>query len=63
MEGHEKRTGKKAKFDFDTILGGKKVVDTMVRPTVGALAQATAAYKKAFDEQTKEAAAAAAAAV
>jgi transcription initiation factor TFIIH subunit 1 len=45
----------------DTIKGGKKVVDIMVKPTVGALAQATAAYRKAFDEQTKEAAAAAAA--
>jgi transcription initiation factor TFIIH subunit 1 len=59
MEDYEKRTGKKAKYDFDTILGGKKVVDSMVKPTVGALAQATAAYRKAFDEQTKEAAAAA----
>jgi transcription initiation factor TFIIH subunit 1 len=61
MEDYEKRTGKKAKYDFDTILGGKKVVDSMVKPTVGALAQATAAYRKAFDEQTKDAAAAAAA--
>lgn len=60
METHEKRTGKKAKYDFDTILGGKKVVDAMVRPTVGALAQATEAYRKVFEEQTKEAAAAAA---
>jgi transcription initiation factor TFIIH subunit 1 len=38
-------------------------VDSMVKPTVGALAQATAAYRKTFEEQTKEAAAAAAAAV
>lgn len=61
MEAHEKRTGKKAKYDFDTILGGKKVVDAMVKPTVVALAQATEVYRKAFEEQTKEAAAAAAA--
>jgi len=60
MEAHEKRTGKKAKYDFDAILGGKKVVDAMVKPTVVALAQATEVYRKAFEEQTKEAAAAAA---
>ena len=59
MEAHEKRTGKKAKYDFDAILGGKKVVDAMVKPTVLALAQATEVYRKAFEEQTKEAAAAA----
>lgn len=58
MEDFEKRTGKKPKYDFDTILGGKKVVDAMVKPTVGALAQATATYRKAFEEQSKEAAAA-----
>ncbi|KAL1583169.1 hypothetical protein WHR41_07972 [Cladosporium halotolerans] len=58
MEQHEKRTGKKAKYDFDKILGGKKVVEAMVRPTVGALAHATETYRKAFEEQSKEAAAA-----
>lgn len=63
MADHEKRTGKKPKYDFDKILGGKKVVDAMVKPTVGALAQATETYRKAFEEQSKEAAAAAAAAV
>lgn len=57
MEAHEKRTGKKAKYDFDTILGGKKVVDAMMQPTVGAMAQATDAYRKAFEEQAAAAAA------
>jgi transcription initiation factor TFIIH subunit 1 len=59
MEAQEKRTGKKAKYDFDAIPGGKKVVDAMVKPTVAALAQATQVYSKALEEQTREVAAAA----
>lgn len=59
METHERKTGKKARYDFDQIRGGKKVVDAMVKPTVGALAQATETYRKAFEEQSKEAASAA----
>jgi transcription initiation factor TFIIH subunit 1 len=59
MEAAEKKTGKKVKYDFDVIPGGKRVVDAMVKPTVVALAKATEVYRKAFEEQTKEAAAAA----
>lgn len=51
------RTGKKRKYDFESVPGGRKVVDTMIKPTVGALKQATDAYRKALDEQTKESAA------
>ena len=58
-EAAEKRTGKKVKYDFDVIPGGKKVVDAMAKPTVVALAKATEVYRKALEEQTKEAAAAA----
>jgi transcription initiation factor TFIIH subunit 1 len=60
MDAREKKTGKRLKYDFDLIPGGKKVVDAMVKPTVVALAQATEAYSKALEEQTREAAAAAA---
>ncbi|KAF2720358.1 hypothetical protein K431DRAFT_285847 [Polychaeton citri CBS 116435] len=53
-------TGKKRKFDFESIEGGKKTVDWMIKPTVNALSQATEAYRKAFAEQTAAAAAVAA---
>jgi transcription initiation factor TFIIH subunit 1 len=59
MDSREKKTGKRPKYDFDLIPGGKKVVDAMVRPTVVAVAQATEVYSKALEEQTREAAAAA----
>lgn len=59
VEAAEKKTGKKVKYDFDIIPGGKKVVDAMVKPTVVALAQATDVYRKALEEQTREVAAAA----
>jgi transcription initiation factor TFIIH subunit 1 len=58
MAEQQKRTGKKARYDFDAVGGGSRVVDAMIRPTVGALAVATAAYKKAFEKQSREAAAA-----
>ena len=61
-EAYTARTGKKRKIDYDSAVpGGKKVVDAMVRPTVQALAQASSAYRKAFEEQTREVNAAAAA--
>jgi transcription initiation factor TFIIH subunit 1 len=59
MEAKERKTGKRLKYDFDLIPGGKKVVDAMVKPTVVALKQATEVYSKALEEQTREAAAAA----
>ena len=58
LQEYYQRTGKKRKVDFDTAVpGGKKVVDAMIKPTVEALAQATHAYRKALEEQTKELAA------
>ncbi|WPH00253.1 putative rna polymerase ii transcription factor b subunit 1 [Acrodontium crateriforme] len=51
------RTGKRRKIDENAVTGGKKIVDAMVKPTVEALAVAVKAYRKAYDEQTKEAAA------
>lgn len=60
-EQHHQRTGKKRRIDYDSAVpGGKRAVDAMVKPTVQALAQATSAYRKAFQEQSKEASAAAA---
>lgn len=50
-----RKTGKKRRVDYNTMaLGGKKVVDAMIRPTVVAVAHATAAYRKALEEQTRE---------
>ncbi|KAI5362121.1 Putative BSD domain, PH-like domain superfamily, TFIIH p62 subunit, TFIIH subunit Tfb1/GTF2H1 [Septoria linicola] len=58
VEAYYQRTGKRRKVDYDTAVpGGKKAVEAMVKPTVQALAQASTAYRKAFEEQSKEAAA------
>lgn len=62
-EAYHQRTGKKRKIDYESVIpGGKKAVDAMVKPTIQALAQATSAYRKAFEEQSREAAAASSAA-
>lgn len=51
----EKRTGKRRKIDVEAdVGGGKKVVEGMVGPTVRALGEAGAAYRRALEEQTKE---------
>ncbi|KAM3416919.1 hypothetical protein BST61_g8507 [Cercospora zeina] len=64
VEDYYQRTGKRRKVDYDSaVSGGKKAVDAMAKPTLQALAQATSAYRKAFEEQSKEVAAAAATAV
>ncbi|KAF2215396.1 hypothetical protein CERZMDRAFT_65695 [Cercospora zeae-maydis SCOH1-5] len=64
VEDYYQRTGKRRKVDYESaVTGGKKAVDAMVKPTLQALVQATSAYRKAFEEQSKEVAAAAAAAV
>ncbi|TKA71113.1 hypothetical protein B0A55_07866 [Friedmanniomyces simplex] len=52
------RTGKKRRIDESAVGGGKAVVDEMVRPTVGALRQASEAYRRALEVQTREVAAA-----
>ena len=59
IQEYYQRTGKRRKFDFESIGGGKKVVDGMIRPTVGALEQASKAYRRVFEEQTREQSAAA----
>lgn len=53
---YQEKTGKRRRVDESAVGGGKAVVQSMVRPTVEALGQATNAYRKAFEEQTKEAA-------
>lgn len=58
---HFERTKKRRKTNYESMAGGRKVVEAMVRPTVQALDRATTAYRKAFEEQTKEANAAGAA--
>lgn len=50
----QRKTGKRPKYDFDGVKGGRKVVEGMVRPTVGALGVATEAYRRALEEQSKE---------
>jgi transcription initiation factor TFIIH subunit 1 len=55
IRDYKARTGKTRRVDFDVAVpGGKRVVEAMLGPTVGALAQATAAYRKALEEQTRE---------
>lgn len=51
------RTKKRRRRNFDEYPGGKKAVDAMIAPTRAALGRATAAYRKEFERQTKEAAA------
>ncbi|KAF7193780.1 General transcription and DNA repair factor IIH subunit tcf-29 [Pseudocercospora fuligena] len=59
LEERIKNGAKRRNVDFEKqVPGGKKAVDAMIKPTVQALQQASNAYRKAFEEQTKEAAAA-----
>lgn len=58
MEEYERRTGKRRKLDLSAVDGGKAVVDAMVRPMVEALGTAARVYRKALEEQTREAGAA-----
>ena len=51
----ERRTGKRRKVDVEAeVGGGKRVVEGMVGPTVRALGEAGAAYRRALEEQTRE---------
>ena len=51
----ERRTGKRRKIDVEAeVGGGKRVVEGMVGPTVRALGEAGAAYRRALEEQTRE---------
>ncbi|SMR49185.1 unnamed protein product [Zymoseptoria tritici ST99CH_1A5] len=56
LQEYYEKTGKRRKVDFETAApGGRKVAEAMVRPTVQALAKATGAYRKALQEQLREA--------
>lgn len=59
VKEYTKRTGKKRRIDENAVGGGRKVVDAMVRPTVGALKVASEAYRRALESQMAEVAAAA----
>ena len=51
----ERRTGKRRRVDVEAeVGGGRGVVDAMVGPTVRALGEAGAAYRRALEEQTRE---------
>ncbi|KAK3707596.1 RNA polymerase II transcription factor B subunit 1 [Vermiconidia calcicola] len=54
----EKRTGKRRKLDLEGVMGGKKVVEQMVGPTVRALGVAGDVYRRELEVQSKEAGAA-----
>ncbi|KAK3724759.1 RNA polymerase II transcription factor B subunit 1 [Vermiconidia calcicola] len=51
----EKRTGKRRKLDLEGVIGGKKVVEQMVGPTVRALGVAGEVYRRELAVQSKEA--------
>ena len=55
---YERRKGKRRKVDFESVDGGGKVVEGMVGPTVRALEEAVGRYRKAYEEQSREATAA-----
>jgi len=48
---------RRMEMDLDRLGGGRQAVEEMVQPTIKALASATAQYRKAFEEQSAQAAA------
>jgi transcription initiation factor TFIIH subunit 1 len=48
---------RRMEVDLERLGGGKQAVEEMVKPTILALASATAQYRKAFEEQSAQAAA------
>ena len=48
------RTGRRKRVDVAAVPGGKKAVDEMIGPTVGAIETAVAEYKRALREQMRE---------
>ncbi|KAL6717578.1 RNA polymerase II transcription factor B subunit 1 [Lecanora helva] len=48
------RTGKRRKYDYDTVLGGTKAVNQLLGPTIKAIELAEKEYKKALKEQTRD---------
>ena len=49
------RTGKKRKYDYESIGGGAKAVNQLLGPTIKAIEVATREYRKALTEQSQEA--------
>ena len=54
VQEYYRRTKKRRKVDYESVDGGKREVESMIAPTVGALRKATEAYRRAFEEQMKE---------
>jgi transcription initiation factor TFIIH subunit 1 len=50
-EDYAQRTGKRRKFDPNSIKGGAKAVNEMMRPLKGAIQDATEQYRKAYEAQ------------
>ncbi|KAI7012635.1 hypothetical protein D0867_09365 [Hortaea werneckii] len=55
VKEYEKRTGKRRRVDERDAGSGKAGVEVLVRPTVEALRAASEAYRKAWEEQSKDA--------
>lgn len=54
-EEYQQRTRKKKPFDSSGMKGGADVVNQLMAPTIRAIGIATAAYRKAFEEQSLQA--------
>ena len=52
VQDYFERTGKRRKFNYDTIAGGAKAVNQLLAPTVKAIEVATRDYSKALREQS-----------
>ncbi|KAI5205827.1 hypothetical protein E4T39_02853 [Aureobasidium subglaciale] len=48
---------RRLEIELERLSGGRRAVEEMVQPTIKALAEATAQYRKAFEEQSAQAAA------
>jgi len=55
VQDYFERTGKKRKFNYDTVAGGAKAVNQLLAPTVKAIEVATREYGKALKEQSEDA--------
>ncbi|KAF2204526.1 hypothetical protein GQ43DRAFT_409336 [Delitschia confertaspora ATCC 74209] len=56
IEDYFQRTGKRRKFDVNTIKGGSKAVNEMVAPVIRAIKAATEQYRKVYQMQMVQAA-------
>ena len=48
------RTGKKRKYDYESVPGGARAVEQLLAPTTKAIGVATREYRKALVEQSQE---------